>query len=69
MGQWVSDLSGLQSLGYRLDSNLFSLGLILLIQQLLNGSLVKDRCSEGSLALQALCLPLLSYPAICQEPE
>lgn len=36
MGQWVSDLSGLQSLGYRLDSNLFSLGLILLIQQLLN---------------------------------
>lgn len=69
MGQWVSDLSGLQSLGYRLGSNLFSLGLILLIQQLLNGSLAKDRCSEGSLALQALFPPLLSYPAICQEPE
>ena len=63
MGQWVDrDLSGLQTLDYRLGSNLFSLGLVLLIQQLLNGSPVKDRCPEGSPALQALFPPLLSYP-------
>ena len=43
MGQWVDrDLSGLQTLDYRLGSNLLSLGLVLLIQQLLNGSPVKD---------------------------